>query len=135
VVILPAFWGRAIQLPPVPYFSMYSLSFESSSGDHGPFFTFALSQQGALPISLSLSQDLVLDILSTLWGTPIGLNSYKNWWRSVEPFNYRLGVGYRQVKQKNISPPLFEHIVIYTQVKMIDKFNQFPTSALKYKQG
>lgn len=51
----PAFCGSAIQFPPVPYFSMYTLSFESSSGDHGPFFTFALSQQGALPISLSLS--------------------------------------------------------------------------------
>lgn len=49
---LPAFWGRAIQFPPVPCFSMYSFSFESSSGDQGPLLTLALSQQGALPISL-----------------------------------------------------------------------------------
>ena len=47
---IPTFCGRAIQLPPVPCFSMYCFSFASSSGDHGPFFTFALSQQGALPM-------------------------------------------------------------------------------------
>ena len=77
-LILPAFCGRAIQFPPVPYFSIYALSFESSSGDHGPFFTFALSQQGALPIppfvwslsllsvSLSLSLSLLPSFLLSL---------------------------------------------------------------------
>lgn len=49
-IYIPIFWGRAIQLPPVPYFSIYSLSLASSSEDHGPFFTFVLSQHGALPI-------------------------------------------------------------------------------------
>ena len=41
---------------------MYSLSFESSSGDHGPFLTFALSQQGALPITLFLFLSLSLSL-------------------------------------------------------------------------
>ena len=46
---------------------MYSLSFESSSGDHGPFFTLALSQQGALPISVSFSgEKLALDLLDMI---------------------------------------------------------------------
>lgn len=44
----------------MPYLSMKLLSFASSSGDHGPLFTFSLSQHGALPISLSLSLYLCL---------------------------------------------------------------------------
>lgn len=36
---------------------MYALRVASSSGDHGPFLTLALSQQGALPMSFSLSID------------------------------------------------------------------------------
>lgn len=63
-IFLPAFWGRAIQFPPVPYLSIYSFSFASSSGDHGPLFTFALSQQGALPISLTLSE---IPLLLSKW--------------------------------------------------------------------
>lgn len=49
---LPAFWGREIQFPPVPFLSIKSLSLASSSGDQGPFFTLLLSQQGDLPIFL-----------------------------------------------------------------------------------
>lgn len=51
--MIPIFWGRAIQLLPVPFSSIYALSVASSSGDHGPFFTLFLSQQGALPIFFS----------------------------------------------------------------------------------
>lgn len=53
-IIIPIFCGKAIQLPPVPCCSMQDLSLASSSGDHGPFFTFALSQQGALPMVVLL---------------------------------------------------------------------------------
>uniref|UniRef100_A0A2P2PPY1 Uncharacterized protein n=1 Tax=Rhizophora mucronata TaxID=61149 RepID=A0A2P2PPY1_RHIMU len=44
---------------------MKDLSFASSSGDHGPFFTLALSQQGALPIlSLRVSLSLMMLIIA-----------------------------------------------------------------------
>lgn len=73
-VRLPAFCGRAIQLPPVPYFSMKSLSFLSSSGDQGPFFTFALSQHGALPMSqaprTTKTPTLSLSLSDCLWWVP-----------------------------------------------------------------
>lgn len=62
MIKIPAFCGRAIQFPPLPCCSIYSFSFASSSGDHGPLFTFALSQQGALPISLSLSLNIYIYI-------------------------------------------------------------------------
>lgn len=56
IYFVSAFWDRPIQFPQVSYFSMYSFSLESSSVDHGPLFTFASSQQGVVPISLSLQQ-------------------------------------------------------------------------------
>ena len=56
IYFIPAFRGRPIQLPLMPYLLMYSFSLESSSVDHGPLFTFASSQQGVVPISLSLQQ-------------------------------------------------------------------------------
>jgi hypothetical protein len=35
---------------PVPWLEVYASSLASSSGVHGPFFTFALSQHGGRPI-------------------------------------------------------------------------------------
>jgi hypothetical protein len=40
-----------VQLP-VPWVEVYASSLASSSGVHGPFFTFALSQHGGLPIAV-----------------------------------------------------------------------------------
>lgn len=61
--LVPIFWGKAIQLPPVPCCSMWDLSLVSSSGDHGPLFTLALSQQGALPIFGVWSTELCFKLL------------------------------------------------------------------------
>jgi len=49
--LLPAFCGRAIQLPALPNLWTKLLRMASSSCDHGPRFTLVLSQHGDRPIA------------------------------------------------------------------------------------
>jgi hypothetical protein len=61
----PALWGTEVQLP-VPWLEVYASSLASSSGVHGPFFTFALSQHGGRPIPAPFLRLIELENLHQL---------------------------------------------------------------------